>query len=261
MTIRVLVWGENVHERTNPTVASVYPDGMHNCIAGGLNEDPEISASTAVLQDAEHGLTESTLAITDVLFWWGHTAHGKVDDAIVDRVQAHVWQGMGLVCLHSAHFSKIFRRITGSPCSLRWREAGERERVWVCDPNHPIAQGVGPCLEIANSEMYGEPFTVPEPDETVFISWYEGGEVFRSGLTFKRGNGRIFYFGPGHETYPIYRHDGVKRVLKNAAKWAADSGGRWLDVDKAPNVPVGEAREPLQVKGPKLHADGEAGLR
>lgn len=261
MTVRVLVWGENVHERTNETVASIYPDGMHRCIADGLNEDPGISAATAVLQDDEHGLTDRVLTETDVLFWWGHAAHGEVADTVVERVQAHVWQGMGLVCLHSAHFSKIFRRITGAPCSLRWREAGERERVWVINPKHPIAEGIGPCLEIANSEMYGEPFTVPEPDETVFVSWYEGGEVFRSGLTFKRGNGKIFYFGPGHETYPIYWDDGVRQVLKNAAKWAVNPAGRWRDVDKAPNVPVAKAREPLEVKGPKLHAEGEAGLR
>lgn len=261
MTIRVLVWGENVHERTNKAVASIYPTGMHSCIADGLNEDAGLSASTAVLQDDQHGLTESVLAETDVLFWWGHAAHGEVADDVVERVASHVWQGMGLVCLHSAHFSKIFRRITGAPCSLRWREAGERERVWVCNPQHPIAEGIGSCLEIPNSEMYGEPFTVPEPDETVFVSWYEGGEVFRSGLTFKRGNGRIFYFGPGHETYPIYWNEGVKRVLKNAAKWAVSPLGRWRDIDKAPNVPVTEAREPLQVKGPKLHEEGEAGFR
>jgi trehalose utilization protein len=261
MTIRALVWGENVHERTNPTVAAVYPDGMHNCIADSLNEDADISASTAVLQDDEHGLTDDVLANTDVLFWWGHAAHGQVDDKIVDRVQTHVWQGMGLVCLHSAHFSKVFRRITGSPCSLRWREAGERERVWAINPKHPIAQGVGSCLEIPNSEMYGEPFTVPEPDETIFISWYEGGEVFRSGLTFSRGNGKIFYFGPGHETYPIYWQDEVRLVLKNAAKWAVNPVGRWQNIDDAPNVPVTQAREPLEVKGPKLHSEGEAGLR
>ncbi|MEM7445075.1 MAG: ThuA domain-containing protein [Pseudomonadota bacterium] len=261
MTIRALVWGENVHERTNKTVASIYPDGMHTCIAAGLNEDSEITASTAVLQDDEHGLTEQVLANTDVLFWWGHAAHQQVDDAIVERVLGHVWQGMGLVCLHSAHFSKIFRRVTGAPCALRWREAGERERVWVCNPNHPIAQGIGPCLEIPNSEMYGEPFTVAEPDETVFVSWYEGGDVFRSGLTFKRGAGKIFYFGPGHETYPIYWHDGVKRVLKNAAKWAVNPVGRWANIDDAPNAPVDQAREKIEVKGPKLHAEGEAGMR
>ncbi|MBL4646677.1 MAG: ThuA domain-containing protein, partial [Rhizobiales bacterium] len=191
MAIRTVVWGENVHDQENAIVQGIYPDGMHNCIAAGLNETDAISATSAVMQDPEHGLSVERLAQTDVLVWWGHAAHGDVDDAIVERVQQRVWEGMGLIVLHSGHFSKIFRKLMGTPCSLTWREAGERERLWVVNRGHPIVQGIGPYFELPNAEMYGEPFTVPEPMETVLISWYEGGEVFRSGLTYQRGAGKI----------------------------------------------------------------------
>jgi trehalose utilization protein len=195
-----------------------------------------------------------------VLFRWGHAAHGDVEERIVDLVQRHVWQGMGLVCLHSAHFSKVFRRLTGAPCALRWREAGERERLWVVNPAHDLVQGIGPYVELEQSEMYGEPFTIPEPDETIFMSWFEGGDVFRSGVTFRRGNGKIFYFSPGHEMYPIYHQAEIKQILKNAARWAAPDR-RFADVDVAANAPIEKAPEPIQAKGPRLHGDGEEGLR
>ena len=261
MPISALVWGENVHEQTSRVVAGLYPLGMHGTIAAALNQDKDIKAGTVVLQDPEHGLTEERLAKTDVLVWWGHAAHGKVEDAIVERVQKRVWEGMGLIVLHSGHFSKIFKRLMGTPCSLKWREAGERERIWVVNRNHPIAKGLGECIELPNEDMYGEPFTVPEPMETVFVSWFEGGEVFRSGLTYQRGAGRIFYFRPGHETYPTYHHPDVHTVLRNAVHWAHNPMPAWTAVTDAPNVPISAAREPLVEKGPKLHKDGEEGLR
>ena len=261
MTIRALAWGENIHERTNAVVAALYPDGMHAVIASALAEDAGIAAETATLDQPEHGLTEERLARTDVLLWWGHKAHGQVEDAVVERVQRRVWEGMGLIVLHSAHYSKIFKRLMGSPCSLKWREAGERERVWVINPSHPIAQGLGAGFELDSTEMYGEPFSVPEPMETVFISWLQGGEVFRSGLTYQRGGGRIFYFSPGHETYPVYYDGNVRRVLRNAVRWAYNPAQPWVGVTTAPNVPVDEALEPLVAKGPTLHAPGEAGYR
>lgn len=261
MTIRALVWGENIHERTNAVVAELYPNGMHAAIAAALAEDAGIAAETATLDQPEHGLSEERLARTDVLLWWGHKAHGQVEDAVVERVQRRVWEGMGLIVLHSAHYSKIFKRLMGSPCSLKWREAGERERVWVVNPSHPIAQGLGESFEIESTEMYGEPFSVPEPMETVFISWLQGGEVFRSGLTFQRGGGRIFYFAPGHETYPIYHDGNVRRVLRNAVRWAYNPAQPWVGITTAPNVPVEKALEPLVAKGPTLHAPGEAGYR
>lgn len=207
------------------------------------------------------GSHRRALDATDVLLWWGHKLHGAVEDAVVERVVARVHQGMGLIVLHSGHFSKPFKRLMGAPCSLRWREAGERERLWAINHAHPIVQGVGPAIELANSEMYGEPFLVPEPMETVFISWFEGGEVFRSGLTFQRGAGRIFYFSPGHETYPIYHHPGARQVLRNAVRWAHNPAPAWTDVAEAPNVPYDRAPEPLTPKGGSLHKPGEKGYR
>ena len=259
MAINTVVWGENVHEHTNAVVGRLYPEGMHTTIANALNEDPAIHATTATLQDPEHGLTEARLETTDVLIWWGHCAHGDVADEIVDRVQKRVLEGMGLMVLHSGHYSKIFKRLMGTTCSLKWREAGERERLWVINPGHPIVQGLGDYIELPHTEMYGEPFAVPNPDEVIFISAFEGGEVFRSGLTYKRGHGKIFYFRPGHETYPIFYNEDVKKVLKNAVKWLQPEGSRW--VDSCPNVPPEKAPNPITVKGEGLHKPGEEGFK
>ena len=261
MSIRAVVWGENVHERENAVVAGIYPDGMHEAIAAGLNEDTAIEATTATLQQPEHGLTAARLAETDVLLWWGHAAHGDVSDAVVDRVAEAVWGGMGLIALHSAHFSKIFKRLMGTPCNLTWREAGERERLWLTSRSHPIARGLPDHFELEQEEMYGEPFGIPEPMETVFVSWFQGGEVFRSGATWRRGAGNVFYFRPGHETYPTYFDANVKLVLKNAVHWAHNPAARIADVNEAPNVPVETALEPITERGPKLHAKGEDGFR
>lgn len=222
--IRVTVWNEYRHEKSNDTVKRVYPDGMHSAIATRLNREPDIAARIAALDEPEHGLTRELLDQTDVLMWWGHCAHQEVVDETVDRVQERILAGMGLIVLHSGHFSKIFKRLMGTSCHLRWREAHEKERVWVVDPTHPIAAGVGPYFELANQEMYGEHFDIPIPDELVFVSWFEGGEVFRSGCCFRRGLGRIFYFSPGHEVYPIYHHPEIQKVLVNAVRWARFQG-------------------------------------
>lgn len=261
MPIRTIVWGENVHEQSNGTVAGIYPDGMHGCIAAALNADRRISTETATLQEPGHGLPYSRLAETDVLIWWGHAAHGDVEDAVVERVAEHVWAGMGLILLHSAHFAKIFKRLMGTPCNLSWREAGERERIWVTSRNHPIAEGLPDHFELENEEMYGEPFGVPEPLETVFISWFQGGEVFRSGLTWRRGAGKVFYFRPGHETYPTYHDPNVQKVLQNAVRWAHNPAPRVKNVTDAPNRPVIDAPEKISERGPKLHGPGEDGFR
>lgn len=261
MTIRVTVWGENVHEQKNKVVAGIYPQGMHSTIAEGLNAAGGISASTVVLQDPEHGLTPEKLAETDVLIWWGHAAHGAVEDKIVERVCDAVWGGMGMIFLHSAHFSKPFKRLMGAPCNLTWREAGERERLWVTSRHHPITRGLPDHFELENEEMYGEPFGVPEPLETVFVSWFQGGEVFRSGLTYRRGAGNIFYFRPGHETYPTYYDANVRTVIANGVRWAYNPLPRIADPHDGPNVPIGSTLEPLEERGPRLHHDGEAGFR
>jgi trehalose utilization protein len=261
MPIRVTVWGENVHEHKNRIVAEVYPDTMHGTIAAALNRHEEISASTVTLQDPDHGLTPEKLAQTDVLVWWGHAAHGDVRDEIVDRVCDAVWGGMGMIFLHSAHFAKPFKRLMGAPCNLTWREAGERERLWVTSRQHPITAGLPDHFELEHEEMYGEPFGVPEPLETVFVSWFAGGEVFRSGLTYRRGAGNIFYFRPGHETYPTYHDANVQRVIANAVRWAHNPAPRIANPNDAPNVPVQAALEPITERGPRLHQDGEEGYR
>ncbi len=241
--IRVTVWGENVHETESGTVRRIYPKGMHECIAEALRADPELAVNTATLEQPEHGLTQARLDGTDVLTWWGHVAHEQVQDGIVDRVQQRVLQGMGLIVLHSGHYSKIFKRLLGTTCGLTWREAGEKERLWVCNPGHPIVQGVDRYFELENEEMYGEPFAIASPEEVVFVSWFQGGEVFRSGCTFRRGNGNIFYFRPGHEMYPTYHHPQVQRVIRNAVHWAAPQGSRWID--SCPNIPIEKAPEKI----------------
>ncbi|GAA1332083.1 trehalose utilization protein ThuA [Brachybacterium rhamnosum] len=223
MTTRVLVWNENIHESTQEEIRAIYPSGIHGAIAEGLAEllGDEVEVATATLADPEHGLTAEVLERTDVILWWGHIGHDRVDDAVVARVQEAVLGGTGLIVLHSGHFSKIFTRLLGTTCSLSWRNEGEREIVWTTSPGHPIAAGVEQPFVIDKQEMYGEHFDIPEPENQVFISSFEGGEVFRSGVTFTRGRGRIFYFSPGDQEYPVYFHPQVRRVLANAVQWAA----------------------------------------
>jgi len=220
---RVTVWNEGRHEKTNPAVQKVYPEGMHTVIAKALREQG-FTVGTATLDEPEHGLTVEVLAQTDVLIWWGHMAHGDVKDEIVERVHQRVLDGMGLVVLHSGHFSKIFKKLMGTTCDLKWREASEKERIWVVEPGHPIAEGLGEYFEIEHEEMYGERFDIPAPDTLVLLSWFKGGEVFRSGCCYHRGKGKIFYFRPGHETYPTYYQAEVQRVIANGVRWAAPSG-------------------------------------
>jgi trehalose utilization protein len=219
----VTVWGENVHEREEEAVRAIYPDGMHATIAAGMAGllGDRVQVRTATLEQDEHGLTEEVLRETDVLTWWGHHAHDQVADAVVDRVHEAVLGGMGLLVLHSGHFSKIFVRLLGTSCTLQWRNAGERELVWTVDPAHPIAAGVPQPIVIDAQEMYGEPFDIPAPDELVFISSFASGEVFRGGCCYRRGRGRLFYFSPGDQDYPVYHHPHIRRVLANAVLWAA----------------------------------------
>ena len=243
--IRVTVWNEYRHEKTDQVVAAVYPKGIHGQIAAFLGVHPDIVTRTATLDEAEHGLTQGVLAETDVLIWWGHMAHGEVSDPVVDRVQQAVLNGMGLIVLHSGHFSMVFRRMMGTNCSLRWREIGERERLWVTCPGHPIAQGLDICFEIPHTEMYGEFFDIPTPDALVFMSWFQGGEVFRSGCAYHRGKGKVFYFRPGHETLPIYYQEEVQRVITNAVRWAVPVPGPYSDLSWCGSV---EPREKVDVE-------------
>ncbi|GAA4755401.1 trehalose utilization protein ThuA [Amnibacterium soli] len=220
--IRVVVWGENRHEQVNPVVRGIYPTGMHNAIGDAISAllGDDVTVSTRVLDEPEHGMTEDTLAATDVLLWWGHTAHEEVADEVVDRIHRHVLEGMGIIVLHSGHHSKIFRRLMGTTCSLRWRNDGDSELVWTVAPRHQITEGVSQPIVIPGQEMYGEFFDIPEPEELIFISSFSGGEVFRSGVTYRRGYGRVFYFSPGDEVYPVYHHPDVQRVIANGVQWA-----------------------------------------
>ena len=238
--VRVTVWGENVHERSNPAVHEIYPDGMHTAIARTIEREvPGSVVRTATLDAPEHGLGTAVLDATDVLTWWGHLAHARVDDAVVTRVHQRVLDGMGLLVLHSAHLSKIFTRLMGTRCNLRWREGDDRELVWTVAPNHAIARGVPQPIVLPRHEMYGEFFDIPVPDELVFVSSFTGGEVFRSGCCFQRGKGRIFYFSPGHETYPIYHQPEITRVLANAVCWAYQPEVSTIETRRSPQSPTG----------------------
>ena len=220
-SIRVTVWNEYLHEAQFQEIAAIYPEGIHGCIASFL-EKAGFTVSTAVLRMPEHGLTKEVLDSTDVLIWWGHMAHHEVSDEIVERLYRRGVDGMGLIVLHSGHASKIFQKVCGTDSGmLKWREDGEREILWTVDPGHPIAAGLEEKIIIPHEEMYGEHFNIPAPEELVFISWFEGGEVFRSGCCYHRGKGKVFYFRPGHEAFPVYFQKEVQQVMINAVKWAA----------------------------------------
>jgi len=235
--VHVTVWNEYRHEKMDESVKKVYPEGIHNAIAAFLSQDAVTEVRTATLDEPEHGLTDEILESTDVLLWWGHMAHHEVEDRIVEKVYERVLKGMGLIVLHSGHASKIFRKLMGTSCELKWREIGEKERLWVVEPGHPIAEGLEEYFEIPHAEMYGERFDIPAPDTLVFISWFQGGEVFRSGCCYQRGLGKIFYFRPGHESFPIFYQPVIQKVLRNAINWAAPG--------KSPTVTFGNV-QPLE---------------
>ena len=184
--IRVVVWNEFKHEKEDAKVKANYPNGIHECIAGWLRKEPDMDVENGNTPEKEHGLTQKVLDNTDVLIWWGHAQHDKVKDEIVDRIQKRILEGMGLIALHSSHMSKIFKRMNGTSCCLQWRDVGEKCNIWVANPYHPICKGVNGVIEVQHEEMYGEYFDVATPDDVVFISWFEGGNVFRSGLTWHR---------------------------------------------------------------------------
>lgn len=225
--IRVTVWNEGVHERQDEAVRKVYPKGLGDAIAKHLRKQEGIaSVHLSELHHEGQGLTDKILKETDVMTWWGHMAHHEVTEENAEKVRCRVNEGMGLIVLHSGHLSKPFVKLMGTSCHLKWREIGELERLWVVDPAHPIVEGLPEYIELKHTEMYGEHFDIPQPDRQVFISWFQGGEVFRSGCCWHRGQGKVFYFRPGHETLPIYHDKNVLRVIYNAVKWAAPAGVR-----------------------------------
>jgi trehalose utilization protein len=221
----ITIWNEFIHEQKDERIKKIYPNGIHGAIAHMLARDGKYNIRTATLDMPEHGLTQEVLDHTDVLIWWGHVAHNKVSDELALRVRDRVLAGMGLIVLHSGHRSKPFVMLMSTSCRLKWRENNEKERIWVIEPSHPITRGLPEYIEIEQEETYGERFDIPTPDELVFVSWFKGGEVFRSGCCFRRGSGKIFYFRPGHEAYPIFYREDIALIIKNAVDWAAPTYG------------------------------------
>ena len=220
--INVTVWNEFRHELKNETVRRVYPDGIHEAIAGFLKKEPDISVKTATLDEPEHGLGGEVLKNTDVLIWWSHMAHGEVSDEIVQKIYDRVVsEGMGFIALHSSHASKPFVRFSGSAANkLSWREDNGLERIFIVEPSHPIARGLPEYFEIPKTEMYGEYFCISAPDDLIGISWFEGGEVLRSVFSYNRGLGKVVYLRPGHETLPIFENENVQKLIINAVRYA-----------------------------------------
>ena len=218
--MNITIYNEFIHEQTHDAVKAVYPEGIHTVLAEMLGHEND-TISVVTLENHDTDASREILKNTDVLLWWGHLAHDKVSDDIVTMLQNQVLKGMGLVVLHSGHMSKLFMRLMGTSCDLKWREAGEKERLWVLDPIHPIMRGVPEYIELENEEMYGEFFDIPKPDDVLMVSWFTGGEVFRSACTFTRGHGKIFYFRPGHETYPTYYDPHIQSIIRNGVEWVA----------------------------------------
>lgn len=245
MPIRVTVWGENYHEQKNEHIRAIYPNGLHGAIAEGIkfHLGEEVEVRTATQDQLSHGLTDEILEQTDVMTWWGHMQHHLVDDAIVAKVHQRVLSGMGLIVLHSGHWSKIFVKLMGTTCALRWRD-DDSETVFTVNPGHPIAHQVPAVFNIPEQEMYGEYFDIPQPDELVFLSTFKGGEVFRSGCCFTRGQGRIFFFSPGHETYPVYHQTEVKQIIANAVKWTYSPPKPRYATSTCVNSPIGWMNSP-----------------
>lgn len=222
--IRIAIYNEYTWSQLQPLGRKAYAEGLHKEIASIFDGSNYVgikflSTLKDLLDKTENNITEENLKAVDVLFWWGHNDHESVPDEVVDAVVKRVHEGMGIIFLHSAHYSKVIKKLLGTPCSLTWREYGEAERIWTVDRDHPISQGVEQGFRISHEEMYGEHFNIPKPDDVVFIGWYQGGEVFRSGVTFTRGKGRVFYFQPGHETFPTYKNANIRKILYNAVFW------------------------------------------
>lgn len=233
--IRVFVWNEFDNEQRHEHVRKVYPHGIHEVIAGFLKEDEAFEIRTGTLEDPAHGLPDEVLNTVDVLIWWGHSRHQDVSDDLAMRIEKRVNEGMGFIALHSAHMAKPFLRLMGTSGNLQWRH-DDRERVWNIMPQHPIAKGIPASFEIEAEEMYGEFFDIPAPEELIFLGWFAGGEVIRAGCTWNRGWGRVFYFQPGHEEYPVYYQKEIQQVIKNAVHWAAPTV--WNDRVGAPHTKV-----------------------
>ena len=218
MAINVTIWHEFRHEKLKENIRELYPEGIHAKIKSFLECD-EIKVTLTSLDEPNQGLSDELLESTDVLMWWGHIAHGEVSDELVSKIKDKVLAGMGFVAIHSAHHSKPFKAILGATGNLTWGR-NQRAIMWNVCPTHPIAEGIPAHFELFE-EMYGEPFYIPKPDDVIFTTWYEDGNIFRGGATFTRGLGKIFYFHPGHESCTSFDNIYVQRIIKNGVKWCA----------------------------------------
>lgn len=215
--MNVTIFVEDDKTNTQPEVLQVYQDGIAAELATIFKSG---KVRTVSAFEPECGLTKEVLDDTDVLLWWGHRFHGMVSDEVSKRVTDAVLSGMGFIAMHSAHYSKPFKALMGTTCSLRWRD-DDFERLWICSPSHPIAKGLPEYIELEEEEMYGEFFDIPTPDDLIGIGWFRGGEVFRSVCAFRRGLGKVVYIQPGHETNPTYKNKDIRKLIHNAASWAA----------------------------------------
>jgi trehalose utilization protein len=226
-TIRVLAWSE----RTEPV--EVYPQGINGAFAEFLKNEKGVEVAVANLADPEQGAGEEVLRRTDVLIWFGHRKHKEVSDQTVDRVLSHIRdRGMGYLPIHSAHYARPFQKILaeiaekqGKPLEGtpgKWgkvKNEGRPELIHVLAPRHPIAKGVKDFI-IPKTETYWNPFIAPAPDLKILEGRYEGDmQDGNDGLLWSYGKGKVFYFRPGHETYPIYYQTEVQQVLKNAIRF------------------------------------------
>ncbi len=234
--IRVTIWNEFRHEKTKENVKAIYPNGLHAVIGEFLKETGDMEITLAALDDPAQGLPDEVLNNTDVLLWWGHMSHKEVDDELVKRIQARVYLGnMGFIALHSGHHSKPFKAIIGTNGNLQWGRE-QKEIIWNLSPSHPIAAGIPEHFLLESEELYSEPFYIPQPDALVFGSWFEDGNIFRSGACFIRGAGKVFYFQPGHESCRSFYNPYVQRIIKNAVYWAKPNDSACTIADKCPHI-------------------------
>ncbi len=215
--IRVRVWCEGTARK------ATYPDDVDGALGQYLGRMEDLRIARARLDDPNAGLSDAELDATDVVVWWGHLRHDDLpadrSRAIVDRVKA---AKIGFVALHASCGSRPFRGLMGTTCEPGgWRDDGRPERIEFKAPDHPIARGVEP-FTIPQSAMFAEPFEVPAPESVVFVSNWGPGETFRSGLTWTVGKGRVAYLRPGHDALPVFFHPSVRKVIANAARWAAN---------------------------------------
>jgi len=218
---RVVVWSEGTAPK------NVYPNDINTVVAEGLKASlKDWEVVVANLSDADQGCSPESMKKTDVLLWWGHQKHGQVKDENVAEIVRRVKEdGMGFIALHSSHFCKPLKRVLGTNCGFKAYVAdGSALKVIVKDPSHPIAKGVKD-FEQPHTERYSEPFQVPEPEAVPFDGEYtlpDGSkEKSRQGLCWTCGKGKVFYFQPGHETYPVYEDPNIRLILHNTVLWAA----------------------------------------